>query len=153
MLKHLLLAALFLGSARPAMARSKSVAQARRDIVYETMRYLNVPYLWGGQHPQTGLDCSGFVQLVYHKAGFGLPRHSRTQFDATRYLSPSQARPGDLVFFAMNKASAQRITHVGIYMGKGYFIHASSRHGIHINHLASNYYLDRLAGIRKFKGF
>jgi cell wall-associated NlpC family hydrolase len=134
-------------------ARGESVAAARRRVLAATLPYLNVPYLWGGVHPATGLDCSGFVQLVYHKAGFALPRVSTQQFAATSYLKPKQVLPGDLIFFSMAHPEAKRVDHVGIYLGKGLFIAASTTFGIHIESIAKPYYQQRLVGIRKFSGF
>jgi cell wall-associated NlpC family hydrolase len=136
-----------------APGRAETVAAARRKVLRCTLPYLNVPYLWGGMHPSTGLDCSGFVQLVYHKAGYALPRVSAQQFAATKPLKPSQVLPGDLIFFAMADPAAKRVDHVGIYLGKGLFIAASTTYGIHIESIAKPYYQQRLVGIRKFVGF
>lgn len=146
----LLLTALF---TLPHSAHARSVADARKAIVDESVKYLNVPYLWGGKHPQTGLDCSGFVQLVYEAAGLGVPRMSREQFTGARYLSPDKALPGDMIFFAMKNPGTRRVDHVGIYMGKGYFIHASFSAGIHIDRVDEPYYFARLVGIRRYRGF
>lgn len=134
-------------------AGALTIADARRNILKQTMPYLNVPYLWGGVFPATGLDCSGFVQLVYRNAGLSLPRVSQQQFAATRYLKPKQVLPGDLVFFAMAHPGTSRVDHVGIYLGKGLFIAASVTDGIHVNQISSPYYLARLVGIRRYGGF
>ena len=134
-------------------ARSKPIQQARDEILAETLVYLNVPYLWGGLHPRTGLDCSAFVQLVYKKTGLTLPRNSREQFASTRYLAPGGILPGDLVFFSMKKPGSRHVDHVGIYLGKGFFVHASLTQGIHVNHLEEPYYWQRLVSIRRYPGF
>jgi cell wall-associated NlpC family hydrolase len=134
-------------------ARAESIADARRKVLKNTLPFLNVPYLWGGTHPKTGLDCSGFTQLVYHNAGYSLPRVSQQQFAATKYLKPTQVMPGDLVFFSMANPKAKHVDHVGIYLGKGLFIAASTTHGIHIDSIAKPYYQERLVGVRKFAGF
>jgi len=147
--------ALFLLAAAFAAAplRAETIAAARRKVMKETLPYLNIPYLWGGTHPSTGLDCSGFVQLVYHKAGYALPRVSAEQFAATKALKPSQVMPGDLIFFAMAHPATKHVDHVGIYLGKGLFIAASTTYGIHIESIAKPYYQERLVSIRKFSGF
>lgn len=81
--------------------------------------YRGVPYRWGGTDPSTGLDCSGFVQLVYGELGVDLPRVSRQQATAGRAVaSLADARPGDLVFFG------SPVHHVGIYVGDGKMIDA-----------------------------
>ncbi|MBI4370585.1 MAG: C40 family peptidase [Elusimicrobia bacterium] len=128
---------------------AKSVAQARNQIVETTLRYLNVPYLWGGEHPVTGLDCSGFIRLVYQQAGLSLPRTSREQFQSTKKLSPGHVLPGDIIFFSMKHPGSTFVDHVGIYVGKGYFIHASATNGVHLEAITKPYYWNRLISVRK----
>jgi cell wall-associated NlpC family hydrolase len=83
------------------------------------------PYVWAGASPTAGFDCSGLVQWAYAQAGVNLPRTAQTQFNATRRVSQSEARPGDLVFFEHTDPSqSDRITHVGIYMGNGQMLDA-----------------------------
>ena len=82
------------------------------------------PYVWGGASPVTSFDCSGLVQWVYSQLGARLPRTAQQQFDATRRVSRSDLRPGDLVFFEHTYPSNERITHVGIYVGNGRMINA-----------------------------
>jgi cell wall-associated NlpC family hydrolase len=87
-------------------------------------RYLGVPYRWGGTSPETGFDCSGFVQYVFAKHGTRLPRTSREQATLGRRLRPvwSALRPGDLVMFG---EPGRRISHVAIYAGRRRIIHAT----------------------------
>ncbi len=134
-------------------ADAKSIRSAREAVVDETLRYLNVPYLWGGEHPRTGLDCSGFVQLVFRRAGLALPRVARDQFRQTVALRPANVHPGDLLFFSMRHPGSRKVDHVGIYMGRGWFVHASVTNGIHVEQIAKPYYLSRLIGARKYRGF
>lgn len=144
-----LLAALLL----PAPAGAKSIAQARGEVVDATMIYLNTPYLWGGMHPETGMDCSAFVKSVYARAGLELPRVSRDQFRAARKLPPDGVLPGDIIFFAMKNPGTARVDHVGIYVGKGFFVHASFTNGVHIDSVRNPYYYARLVSVRKHPGF
>ncbi|MDE1976444.1 MAG: C40 family peptidase [Elusimicrobia bacterium] len=146
------LAVLALGLAAPRL-QAKTIAQARQEVLVQTLRYLNIPYLWGGVQPATGLDCSAFVQLVYRRARLFLPRSSREQFAATRYLKPQNVLPGDLVFFAMRRSRPRDVDHVGIYLGKGLFIHASVSNGVHIESIVKPYYMERLVSIRRYAGF
>jgi cell wall-associated NlpC family hydrolase len=82
-------------------------------------KYLGTPYRWGGTDPKTGLDCSGFTQLVYKQVGVDLPRTSAAQAQTgTPVDSLSQAQPGDLLFFG------SPVHHVGIYVGDGKMIDA-----------------------------
>jgi cell wall-associated NlpC family hydrolase len=87
--------------------------------VAKAKEYSGVPYLWGGEDPKTGVDCSGLVQTVYSQLGIDLPRVAADQSRAgTRVASLDQARPGDLVFFG------SPAHHVGIYVGDGRMIDA-----------------------------
>jgi cell wall-associated NlpC family hydrolase len=147
--KLLFLAALAL----PASAQARTIADARDAVVRETMTFLNTPYLWGGMHPDTGMDCSAFAKLVYARAGLALPRVSAEQFAQTRYLAPAAVLPGDLIFFAMKHPGTPRVDHVGVYVGKGFFVHASFTSGVHIDSVTNPYYYSRLVSVRKYAGF
>jgi peptidoglycan DL-endopeptidase CwlO len=85
-------------------------------VVGIAMRYLGVPYVWGGSSPR-GFDCSGLVMYVFGQIGVSLPHSSYAQFNMGTPVSLSQLQPGDLVFFA-------GASHEGIYIGGGQFIHA-----------------------------
>jgi peptidoglycan DL-endopeptidase CwlO len=85
-------------------------------VVGIAMRYLGVPYVWGGSSP-SGFDCSGLVMYVFAQIGVSLPHSSYAQFGMGAPVAMSQLQPGDLVFFA-------GASHVGIYIGGGQFIHA-----------------------------
>jgi cell wall-associated NlpC family hydrolase len=85
-------------------------------VVGIAMRYLGVPYVWGGASP-SGFDCSGFVMYVFAQIGVSLPHSSYSQYGMGAPVSMSQLQPGDLVFFA-------GAGHEGIYIGGGQFIHA-----------------------------
>jgi hypothetical protein len=88
------------------------------------MRFINSPYIWGGRVP-SGIDCSGFVQLVYKIHGTAIPRDSRQQATIGKDVNfIDEAVPGDLVFFDDEMG---RITHVGMILSKGLVIHSSGR--------------------------
>lgn len=95
-------------------------------ILAEAERHLGVRYVWGGSDPETGFDCSGFVQYVYGKVGIALPRVTRDQakVGSDVPLDRDSFQPGDLLFFASN---GRRIDHVAIYAGDGRIIHAPAR--------------------------
>jgi len=77
---------------------------------------VGTPYVWGGEDPGVGFDCSGLVQAAYRAAGIALPRTAQAQFSAGPTLPPgSRLEPGDLVFFGPDAAD---VTHVGIYAGR-----------------------------------
>lgn len=95
--------------------------QATR-VVQVALAQVGTPYLWGGETPGVGFDCSGLVQHAYATAGLQLPRTAQTQYDAGPHLPPSEPlQPGDLVFFG---SSATRVTHVGIALGQGRMVDA-----------------------------
>ncbi len=91
-------------------------------ILADAEAYLGTPYVWGGENPTSGFDCSGLVQWVYAEAGISLPRVAQNQYDHGPHL-PSGATlyPGDLVFFG---TGASGVEHVGIYTGNGEMIDA-----------------------------
>jgi cell wall-associated NlpC family hydrolase len=91
---------------------------------------MGFPYLWGGASSKA-LDCSGFVKLVYYTQGIILARDASQQArygESIDITNINNLQPGDLVFFG---CSAEKISHVGIYLDKGNFIHASGR--VHIS--------------------
>lgn len=108
--------------------------------------FLGVPYKWGGTSPN-GLDCSAFVQRCFATQGIKLPRTAHEQIECGMPISPDDLRAGDRLYFA---SSDGRITHTGIYVGNGYFIHASSsRHGVAVSNLSEPLYRKMYAGARR----
>lgn len=94
------------------------------DIVASAKACLGVPYQYGGADMK-GFDCSGFTFYVYAQNGISLSRTATAQYNQGTYVSKSELQPGDLVFFT-NESSGSNIGHVGIYIGDGKLIHASS---------------------------
>jgi len=90
--------------------------------------YAGVKYVWGGNTPREGFDCSGFTKYVFAKYGIALPRTSREQVRAGAGVAADfrALRPGDLMFFA---EPGETISHVAIYAGDGVILHASSSVG------------------------
>ena len=89
-----------------------------QKVVDEAVKYLGVPYLWAGESPSVGFDCSGLAMYVYRKMGISLPHYSRSQAGYGTAVSKNDLMPGDLVFFY------NPIGHVGIYVGNGLMINA-----------------------------
>jgi len=87
--------------------------------------FLGIPYVWGATGPNK-FDCSGFTQWVYRDMGINIPRISREQARVGKYVRYEDLEKGDMVFFDTKRRRAGKVTHVGIYLGNGDFIHASS---------------------------
>lgn len=121
----------------------------RESLVKTAHDFIGVPYLWGGVSADSGFDCSGLTMTVYQLNGLDLPRHSRTQYDAGDSIAREDLQKGDLVFF--DTRGRGKVSHVGIYIGAGRFIHApSSGKKIRIDALASDYYARRFVGARTY---
>lgn len=120
-------------------------ADKRTAVIKTAKSMLGVKYRYGGTSPRTGFDCSGLVQYSLRAAGVKIPRTTNQQFRASRIIQRRYLTPGDLVFF---KTTARRsISHVGIYLGNGKFIHApSSGKRVKINSMKENYWRKRFSG-------
>ncbi len=118
----------------------------REALVKSTQDFIGVPYLWGGASSDNGFDCSGLTMTVYQLNGLNLPRNSKRQFDVgTPVDSISDLQRGDLVFFSARWKYG--VSHVGIYIGSGQFIHASSRgKKIRIDSLSTAYFTKHYIG-------
>lgn len=94
------------------------------QVVEYAKQFLGVPYVWGGNGPNC-FDCSGFTKYVYAHFGYTLNRTASAQLSNGVSVSRSELQPGDLIFFDNGKVSTP-VSHVGIYVGDGQFIHAST---------------------------
>lgn len=115
----------------------------------KAMSLLGTPYRLGGNRPEQGLDCSGFVRHVYREASdITLPRTARDMSRAGRAIERDELRPGDLVFFNTRN---RPFSHVGIYAGNGEFVHASSRavRRVTVSRLTDRYWSSRFNGARR----
>jgi cell wall-associated NlpC family hydrolase len=105
---------------------------------------VGVPYRYGGEDPQEGFDCSGLVHYAYASNGLGVPRTSRGQFDAARKIPLADAGEGDLLFFR----DQEKLSHVGIYLGDGRFVHAPSSGGsVSVARIDAPYYQLNLVAV------
>jgi hypothetical protein len=128
-------------------ARS-TVGEQASQLVMQAMGLLGVPYRYGGNSAESGLDCSGLVRLVFEQSvGKVLPRRAVEQAAATVAIDSKDLKPGDLVFFnTMRRA----FSHVGIYVGEGKFVHAPSSGGrVRVEDMRSQYWSTRFNGARR----
>jgi cell wall-associated NlpC family hydrolase len=106
-------------------------------LLWEVTSWMGTPYRFGGNSRQ-GADCSGFVQQVYRSVyDYSLPRSADEMARYSSRLRQRRLNEGDLVFF---RTKRRKISHVGIYLGQGYFIHVSTSRGVMVNHLDETYY-------------
>ncbi len=109
-------------------------------LISELSGWMGAPYRYGGT-TRAGADCSGFVWAVYRNAyGIQLPRTTAQQASETRRIRQHRLQEGDIVFF---RTKGRKTSHSGIYLGNGYFIHASSSRGVIVNNLSESYYARR----------
>ncbi|MEF2146471.1 MAG: C40 family peptidase [Desulfovibrionaceae bacterium] len=110
-------------SIAPASHGSSNAHQQRRasTVVDTALSQLGRPYKWGGDYPAEGFDCSGLVYWAFAQHGVRLPRPSWEQFRVGRPVHREELRPGDLVFFKISRNASY---HVGIYTGRGRFVHS-----------------------------
>lgn len=121
------------------------------ELVIRSLSLLGVHYRFGGSSPETGLDCSGLVRLVFHEAmGLALPRRSEEISREGERVRLDQLQPGDLVFF---NTLRRAFSHVGIYIGNNRFVHAPSAGGqVRVEKFDSRYWKARFNGARRLAG-
>jgi cell wall-associated NlpC family hydrolase len=119
-----------------------------QKLLGEGLMYIGVPYRWGGSSPVTGMDCSGLVQLVFRNSvGIDLPRTALEQSAQGTRVNQIELKPGDLVFF---NTIGENISHVGIYVGSGKFLHAPATGKlVRIDKLSAKFWKQRYITARR----
>ncbi|MDR5831547.1 C40 family peptidase [Caballeronia sp. LP006] len=134
----------------PGGARSflSGVASKAGDVVVGALNMIGVRYRWGGNTPDSGLDCSGFVRYVFQDTlGMTLPRRAEEMSRVGEKVRVSDLKPGDLVFFNTMRRS---FSHVGIYIGDNKFVHSPSTGStIRVDDMESGYWEQRFQGARR----
>lgn len=145
-------------AAEPAADASKSPASAEQaysdwsgtaqEVLMNALSLTGIKYKYGGNSPETGFDCSGFVRYVFQQAAnLTLPHGARALSQLGQVVPIDQLQPGDLVFFNTLKSA---FSHVGIYLGGNRFIHApSAGGGIHVVNMDDEYWAKRFNGARR----
>lgn len=135
-------------SADYAKITDQNTTALGQQIVDYAMQFKGCPYVYGAAGPNK-FDCSGLTKYVYAQFGYTLNRTASDQYYNGTSVSKSELQPGDLVLFNSG-SSSKNATHVGIYIGGGQFIHAStSDTGVIISDLNSNYYTSVYVGARR----
>lgn len=132
----------------PAQATS-SYSLFGEEVVFSARQHLGLPYVWGGEDPNRGFDCSGLIKFTFQEFNVNLPHRADLQYNYGSPVNREQLQPGDVVFFA---TGGYPIGHVGIYIGEGNFIHAPRRgKPIKVDTLKSGYYSSRFVGARRIQ--
>ncbi len=142
-----ILIALFVAGCGEVEVRKQAAqpVDKRGEVVLYALGLMGVDYRFGGKNPSSGFDCSGMVSYIYKNAvGMNLPHNAYKIAKISRRIEADQLKPGDLVFF---DTAHRPYSHVGIYIGKGEFVHAPGNDGkIRIGKLSSDYFARRFEG-------
>ena len=124
---------------------------SKKNLAKMVKQLQGSPYVWAEEGPNN-FDCSGFTYYLYGSMGIEIPRIARNQALVGKRISANQLQYGDLIFFATSKRSSRKITHVGMYLGNGWFTHASTvKHEvIYSNLFKSSYYKRKLRICRRY---
>lgn len=119
-----------------------------QEIADYALTFVGYPYVYGGSSPR-GFDCSGFTSYIFSQFGYSINRTASNQLDNGTAVSMGELQPGDLVMFRKS-GSSSRASHVGIYIGGGQFVHAStSTVGVIVSSLSEAYYTSGFVGGRR----
>jgi cell wall-associated NlpC family hydrolase len=138
-----------------AATKVKSAAatalKSAQDLASTALDLIGIRYKWGGNTPETGLDCSGLVRYVFQQVtGVTLPRTAKDMSRLGTEVALSDLQPGDLVFFNTRRFA---FSHVGIYLGHDQFVHAPRRgREVEIATLGSGFWQHRFDGARRMAG-
>lgn len=135
-------------SGERVIEHANAAADAVTDLIDNGLSLLGIRYRFGGNTPQSGFDCSGFVRHVFSDAlGVLLPRTAVEMARVGETIPKDELQPGDLVFFNTLRRS---FSHVGIYLGDNKFMHANSRGGgVRVDDMTGRYWAKRFNGARR----
>ena len=132
----------------PNAGARRSSSKVGLSILITAKTQIGNKYRFGGTSPKTGFDCSGFAWWSHKKNGINIPRMSSDQYRSGKGISIKNLMPGDLLYFETYKKGA---SHVGIYDGKGGFLHSpNSKRRVQRTRLTNTYYKKRYLGARRY---
>lgn len=130
-----------------APTRDPGNMNSRAAMAQYSLQFTGTPYKWGGNDPNRGIDCSGFVKFLYGKIGMSLPRTAAEQALVGQPITRLEdLQPGDRLYFWDKKRG--KIGHTGIYLGRGYFQHSSGK-GVGADPLGTQKWLSKLVAARR----
>jgi cell wall-associated NlpC family hydrolase len=128
----------------PVASAAEAPANAGQDLADFAVSYVGSRYAWGGMSP-AGFDCTGFVKFIYSQFGVDLPHNEAGQLASGPQVDAGELAPGDVLVFA--NTYRRGLSHVGIYLGEGRFVHAvDEAHGVMVSNLWDGYWSPRLVG-------
>lgn len=120
-------------------------SEGTNDMISYAYNFIGIPYVYGANGPNS-FDCSGFTRYIYSNFLINIPRTSQSQYYSGTKVEQENIQQGDLVFFNTDTT----LGHVGMYIGNGEFIHASSSKGVTVSSLNDGYYSSRYAGAVRY---
>ena len=134
----------------PGINPITAIAASQHPLTREALQQIGVKYRYGGTSPDRGFDCSGLIHYSAQESwGLKLPRRTRDMAQVGQKLKISELVVGDLVFF---NTLGHRYSHVGIYLGDGYFVHAPSSGGqVRVENMSVQYWKKRYTGARRIE--
>ena len=132
----------------PQLSFLERYTNAAQEVILYGLKLVGVRYKLGGNTEETGLDCSGFVRLVFKDSlGTQLPRTAAEMSQVGQRIDTSQLKPGDLVFF---NTMCRAFSHVGIYLGDNHFLHAPRTGAeVRVESMEDSYWINRYNGARR----
>ena len=124
-------------------------AATQSELTTIAYKYIGVPYVYGGT-TTSGLDCSGYTQLVFKQLGIKLNRTSSGQYSQGTAVAKSNLQVGDLVFY---NTSGKGVSHVGIYVGNNKFAHSATSTGVTVTSMSASYWANRYIGAKRVAKF
>ncbi|PGR00781.1 bifunctional lytic transglycosylase/C40 family peptidase [Bacillus cereus] len=121
-----------------------------KTVLTEIEKYQGWPYVWGGKNPTQGFDCSGLTSWGLKQIGIDLPSYALSQYELTTPINPSEAQPGDLIFFKGTYGGPDHISHVAFYIDEN-TMYDSQNAGVGYHNWKTSYWQQHFAGIHRVK--